>query len=101
MHLMRTFPVKLLLALIIIAPLAGTATAADRPSPPTQPAQGPGGAERPYPNVQSDSYGERPTGYWLFEPLDASGNPRKEAVVLKIEDGKYKFRARVKPAREA
>jgi len=30
--------------------------------------------------------------------LDASGNPKKEAVVLKIEDGKYKFRARVKPS---
>ncbi len=29
--------------------------------------------------------------------IDASGNPRKEIVVLKVEDGRYKFRARIKP----
>lgn len=29
--------------------------------------------------------------------LDENGNPRKDAVMLKLEDGKFKFRARIKP----
>lgn len=58
--------------------------ASDRPTPPTQPATGPGGVERAYPNWRSERVGDRPTGYWLFEPLDASGAPPTEPVPLVI-----------------
>ncbi len=54
--------------------LTQVASASDHPTPPTQLAQGPGGVERPYSGVQSESFGNRPAGYWLFEPLAASGN---------------------------
>ncbi len=32
--------------------------------------------------------------------IDESGNPRKDAVILKLEDGRFKFRARIKPGGE-
>src|SRR5918993_3655416 len=48
----RAFCSKLLLALLLaIMPLVLPATASDLPTPPTQPAQGPGGEERPYRSV--------------------------------------------------
>lgn len=75
---------RLLMGLVLAAGLMTQVTAAQAPTPPTQPAFGPGGAERAYPAVQGTSYGERPTGYWLFEPLDAAGAVPDEPLPLVI-----------------
>ncbi len=80
----RTIFSTLLITFLIFTPLASTVSAADHSTPPSQPAQGPGGAERTYPGMQRASFGNRPTGYWLFEPLDASGNLPAKPLPLVI-----------------
>jgi pimeloyl-ACP methyl ester carboxylesterase len=57
------------LVAVIAAGLAGTpASAWGGPTPPEQPADGPGGAARVYPSQVVSRIGSAPTGYWLFEP---------------------------------
>src|SRR5215212_9954091 len=51
-----------------IAAQAGTPRAAVRPTQPTQPATGPGGAVVAYDEVVATEYGDEAGGYWLFEP---------------------------------
>lgn len=76
---------KALLAVVLVLSISvPMVTAADRPAPPEQPATGPGGAERAYPAVRSEAYGKRPTGYVLFEPVDASSDVPDEPLPLVI-----------------
>jgi acetyl esterase/lipase len=93
---MRSVPfIVALLALILglsrpfvtAAQEATPASAAESPSPPAQPATGPGGAEFAYDGIRAQHFGPWPaeahggTGFWLFEPLGphAAGTPIAEA----------------------
>jgi dienelactone hydrolase len=60
-------------ALLVTIPAAwaqeGTPPAEPKPSPPTQPATGPGGAEVTFPAAQMTKYGPDPGGFWIWEPV--------------------------------
>ncbi|WP_139826288.1 alpha/beta hydrolase fold domain-containing protein [Derxia lacustris] len=47
---------------------AGSGVASQRPSAPTQPANGPGGADLSYGAVQRNRYGEGASEVWIYEP---------------------------------
>lgn len=49
-------------------------------TPPSQPTEGPGGADYAYDSVRMSDYGERPDGYWLFEP--SAPRPDSAPVVV-------------------
>jgi acetyl esterase/lipase len=68
---------RLLLAATLIAG-AGVATAA--PTPPAQPASGPGGADYRHRAVVASTYGTGGTQFWLFEP--AGPQPKAAPVVV-------------------
>jgi dienelactone hydrolase len=75
-----------LLVLLLTATMAIVPSAAGQvpPTPPDQPLAGPGGVNRPYADVVATRFGERPTGYWLFEPLDEGGERLLEPQPLVI-----------------
>jgi dienelactone hydrolase len=79
---LRLAPILLVFALATpgIVGMARAKTVA----PPSQPASGPGGAERAYPGVIASRHGDRPTGFWLFEPAGDDGAPIETAVPLVI-----------------
>jgi len=52
----------------------------DKPSPPPQPANGPGGANHAHGQVVARMYGTGPTRYWIFEPADPV--PQSAPVIL-------------------
>src|SRR3954449_3324680 len=60
------------------------------PTPPTQPATGPGGAEYAFDSVSANHYGPEPdgavpaTGFWIFEPSDpgSAGSAQGFPLVL-------------------
>jgi hypothetical protein len=56
------------------------ASAGGVPSPPPQPATGPGGAAAPHARVVARKYDQGDAEYWLFEP--ASPTPIKASVVI-------------------
>src|SRR4051794_29206611 len=70
----RCLPVALsvLTVVLLLAPssLAQNAT----PTPPTQPATGPGGSDYAYDRVVFSEHGKEAGGYLLFEPADPQGN---------------------------
>src|SRR5579859_6313049 len=61
-----------LLFIAIVAAVASTrlARAQDKPTPPLQPAIGPGGADYKHKQVVAHMYGTGATRYWIFEPAD-------------------------------
>lgn len=57
----------------------------EAPTPPRQPAAGPGGSESAYGGVAATRVGEAPSGYWLFAPtLPAAGDPRGAVAELPV-----------------
>jgi len=68
--------------------VAQTATPGARPTPPTQPATGPGGATYAYAEVTARHYGPEPdgttdpVGYWLFEPAAPADAAAADPVPL-------------------
>jgi acetyl esterase/lipase len=62
----RHLALTLAASLTLVAP----GLAAPQPSPPGQPATGPGGAEASHHAVSARLYGEGARAYWLFEPAD-------------------------------
>lgn len=65
----------LLLSLALIAPAY-----AEPPTPPAQPATGPGGADYPHADVVQSVHGDGPDQYWIFEP--ANPRPATAPVVV-------------------
>ncbi len=51
-----------------------------KPSPPRQPAKGPGGAEYPHRGVKETEYGEGGKQYWIMEPAQPS--PKTAPLVI-------------------
>lgn len=65
--------VRAALVAALLAGLMGTRhSAAQDVTPPGQPATGPGGADYAFDVVRAERHGVQPTGYWLFEPDEAS-----------------------------
>ncbi|MGD9712847.1 MAG: hypothetical protein AB7V46_12345, partial [Thermomicrobiales bacterium] len=63
---------RVLAIVAILLSVGSPLVAANDPAPPAQPADGPGGLARTYPAVRQERFGDRPDGYWLFEPVSAS-----------------------------
>jgi hypothetical protein len=73
----------MLLTLLLVSFLAvGTTTvfAQTLPTPPTQPATGPGGSNYPYAEVKTSTYGSGEAQYWIFEP--ASPTPTSAPIIV-------------------
>ncbi len=77
---------RTLVALAILWSMLATsanATPTSLPTPPPQPASGPGGSDYAFEQVHAEHVGTAPTGYWLFSPLrDASSDPLPVVVFL-------------------
>jgi len=64
--------VVIIVLLVIVLPFAsGRADSAVSPSPPSQPATGPGGVEAVFTKVVVTVHDDEAPGYWLFEPKAA------------------------------
>lgn len=74
---LRTILLAVFTLLASVGPAVGQAT----PTPPGQPAGGPGGAAYRYAAVDAQRIGTEPTGAWLFVPLGAA---KDEALPLVI-----------------
>ena len=56
------------------------AEATTRPTPPPQPADGPGGGKYPFGGLSMHRYGEGGGQYWIFEPADPI--PKSAPVII-------------------
>ncbi|MGE3796622.1 MAG: alpha/beta hydrolase fold domain-containing protein, partial [Thermomicrobiales bacterium] len=75
---------RVLAIVAILLSVGSPVVAAHDPAPPAEPADGPGGQARTYPAVRQERFGDRPDGYWLFEPVSASGEVPSEPQPLVI-----------------
>lgn len=74
---------RLLIALSLLAALLTPGlTAAQDVTPPDQPPGGPGGRVYRFDESRGEHHGEKPTGYWLFEPVGDSGDAPPLPVVI-------------------
>lgn len=67
-------------ALIPILIVCAAATSADLPTPPGQPAFGPGGSAYPFGDIVMHRYGEAAAQYWIFEP--SKPTPKTAPVIV-------------------
>ena len=74
MHAMR--------ALLILLCFTVHSLAAEKPTPPPQPAQGPGGSDYPHAAVRESKYGSGGTEYHLFEPAEPAPDSAPVIVFL-------------------
>ena len=58
----------IVLLTVVLAIVPVTADALERPSPPGQPAEGPGGSVYQFEGTEDKSYGEAAGQYWIIEP---------------------------------
>src|SRR4051794_39209367 len=71
----RRLALLLLLSSLLAVPTAAAQSATPAlPTPPTQPATGPGGMDDTYDRVVATEHGEVAGGYWLFEPANPHGS---------------------------
>ena len=63
-----------------VAQVSEHAAPAMKPSPPKQPANGPGGAEYPHRSVKETEYGEEGQQYWIIEPAQPA--PKNAPLVI-------------------
>jgi len=61
-------------------PVRPVAPLITKPSPPKQPARGPGGAEYPHRGVKQTEHGEGGTQYWIIEPAQPA--PKNAPLVI-------------------
>jgi dienelactone hydrolase len=74
---------RLLLAITLALVVIGApGTPAVKPSPPTQPAFGPGSSAYAYEEVIAERVGAEPTGYWLFTPTGSTGAHRLPVIIF-------------------
>ena len=62
--------------------MSAGATPTARPSPPNQPASGPGGSDYRFDKVRAERVGAPPTGFWLFFPERAADTDPLPVVVF-------------------
>jgi len=76
---------RALVALAIFWSMLATsanATPTSLPTPPTQPASGPGGSDYAFEQVHAEHVGAPPTGYWIFSPVRGSSSDSLPVVAF-------------------
>ncbi len=76
-RLVTAFVTTLTVVALAVTPVLGM-----EPSPPPQPATGPGGSDYAHGGVTVERAGVVPTGTWVFSPEDMSGEERTRAPVV-------------------